>query len=280
MSEGYLITNCSMKNLTQVEILVKSIRFFDPTRPISIATHESDLKKYLLYIDREIQVTDSVKIPTAFYFHCLLSSPYEKTIAFYPDQILTNFNPDVWENLRGMNSIVLPKNRYSFNKEKIENTSYHHGAIEQKSFDEASNLNAIFFNKSKGCDYVFGLAIRIASQYNQNAFIDFFADKENHSMPSFPEYLWPEWLMSLMSKILNFKVTKYDFIDCIDLSPRENSYVNNNWSKKLWPEFLSYWVNDEGSIKIENYVQLGLVKYSTSSWLTDASLTNLRKKYI
>ena len=267
-----------MKNLTQVEILVKSIRFFDPTRPISIATHESDLKKYLLYIDKEIQVTKSIKIPTAFYFHCLLNS--DKTIAFYPDQILTNFNPDVWENLRGMNSVVIPKTRYSFNGEKIDNNSYYHGAVEEKSFGESSILNSIFFNKSKGCDYVFGLAIRIASQYNQNEFIDFFSNKPDHAMPSFPEYLWPEWLMTLMSKILGFKITKYDFIHCIDLSSRENSYVNNNWSKKQWPEFLSHWVNDEGSIKIENYVQLGLVKYSTSSWLTDASLTNLRKKYI
>ena len=47
-----------------------------------------------------------------------------------------------------------------------------------------------------------------------------------------------------------------------------------------WPEFLSYWVNEQGDIKIENYVQLGLVKYNTSAWLTDSTLINLRKKFI
>ena len=280
MSEGYLITNCSMKNLTQVELLVKSIRFFDPHRPISIVTDEKNLKKYLLYIDHEIFIENESKIETAFYFHSLLNSPYDKTIAFYPDQILTNFNPDVWENLRGMNSIVLPKNRYSFNKEIINSELYHHSSIEEKGFNDSSILNAIFFNKSKGCDYVFGLAVMIASQYDQNEFIEFVSTMEVNSMPPMPEYLWPEWLMTFMARTLNFKITKFDFVECVDLSVRENSYVNDNWSKKAWPEFLSYWVNDHGSIKIENYVQLGLIRYNTSSWLTEITLDNLRKKYI
>jgi hypothetical protein len=279
MSEGYLIVNCRKENLTQVELLVKSIRYFDSGRPISIVVNEQELKKYLLYIDKEILLQNNT-IKTASYFHSLLKSPYEKTIAFDPDQILTNFNPDVWESLRGMNSIVLPKDRFNFNGEKISAELYHRGAVEEKSFGESSILNAVFFNRSKGCDYVFGLAVLIASQYNQNEFIDFFADKELNSMPSFPEYLWPEWLMSMIAKTLNFKITKFNFVDCIDLSPRENSYVNDHWSKRPWPEFLSYWINDLGSIKIENYVQLGLIKYNTNAWLTDQSLTNLRKKYI
>ncbi len=280
MSEGYLITNCSLKNATQVEILAKSIRFFDSERPISIVVDQAGVKDLICHIDEEIVMDTDSEIPVANYFHSLLSSPYEKTIAFQPDQILTNFNPAVWENLRGMNSIVIPKTRYSFNGEKITPDVYHNGAIEEKSFDDSSILNAIFFNKSKGCDYVFGMAVVIASQYNQNEFIDFFAEIPDNSMPPFPEYLWPEWVMTLMSRILNIKITKFDFIDCIDLSTRENSYVNNNWAKRRWPEFLSYWVNDQGSIKIENYVQLGLVKYATGAWLTETSLTNLRKKYI
>jgi hypothetical protein len=258
---------------------IKSIRLFDKERPISIIAHEDNLKKYLLYIDQEIYIEPS-SILSATYFHSLLASPYTKTIAFNPDQILTNFNIDVWENLRGMNSIVMPKTRSSFNGELLDYSLYTEGSTEQKSFGEGSIIDAIFFNKDKGCDYVFGMAVLIASKYDQNEFIDFFADKENNAMPPFPKYLWPEWLMSMMSKILGLKVTKFDFVNLIDLSIRENSYVNDNWSKKPWPEFLSYWVNDRGDIKIENYVQLGLVKYNTSAWLTTETLTNLRKKFI
>ena len=279
MTEGYLIVNCSMKNLTQVELLIKSIRLFDKERPISIIAHEDNLKKYLLYIDQEIYIEPS-SILSATYFHSLLASPYTKTIAFNPDQILTNFNIDVWENLRGMNSIVIPKTRSSFNGELLDYSLYTEGSTEQKSFGEGSIIDAIFFNKDKGCDYVFGMAVLIASNYDQNQCIDFFADKENNAMPPFPQYLWPEWLMSLMYKILGLKLTKFDFVNLIDLSIRENSYVNDQWSKKPWPEFLSYWVNDQGDIKIENYVQLGLVKYNTSAWLTAETLTNLRKKFI
>jgi hypothetical protein len=279
MTEGYLIVDCKMKNLTQVELLIKSIRLFDKERPISIIAHENNLKKYLLYIDQEIFLEPD-EILSATYFHSLLASPYTKTIAFNPDQILTNFNIDVWENLRGMNSIVMPKTRSSFNGELLDCSLYTEGSTEQKSFGEGSIIDAIYFNRDKGCDYVFGMAVLIASQYNQNEFIDFFADKENNAMPPFPKYLWPEWLMSFMYKILGLKITKFDFVNLIDLSLRENSYVNDQWSKKPWPEFLSYWVNDQGDIKIENYVQLGLVKYNTSAWLTAETLTNLRKKFI
>jgi hypothetical protein len=278
MTEGYLIVNCSMKNLTQVELLIKSIRLFDKERPISIIAHEDNLKKYLLYIDQEIYL-ESSEVISSTYFYSLLASPYTKTIAFNPDQILTNFNVDVWENLRGMNSIVMPKTRSSFNGELLDYSLYTEGSIEQKSFGEGSIIDVIYFNKDKGCDYVFGMAVLISYYYNQNEIIDFFSDKENNAMPPFPKYLWPEWLMSMMYKTLVLKIAKYDFINLIDLSVRENSYVNDNWSKKPWSEFLSYWVNEQGDIKIENYVQLGLVKYNTSAWLTADTLTNLRKKF-
>lgn len=281
MSEGYLITDCSMKNLTQVELLIKSIKCFDPTKPISIIAHEKNLKKYLLYVDNEIFIEKNKRsIPTAVYFHSLLQSPYEKTITFQPDQLLTDFDPSVWENLRGMNSIVLPKTRFSFNGQTIDSSIYHKGDLEEKSFETSSILNSLYFNKTKGCDYVFGMCVLIASKYNQHTFIDFLAANELTSMPTLPEYLWPEWLMTLMYKILPAKMTKFDYLHCVDLSIRENSYVNNNWSKRPWTEFLSYWVNETGSIKIENFVQNGLIKYNTSAWLTEETLANLRKKYI
>lgn len=282
MNEGYLIVNCVKSNLTQVELLIKSIRFFDKERPISIVTNEPDLVKYLLYVDNDIFLDPETVFnnDTALYFQSLLKSPYEKTIAFLPDQILTNFNPEVWENLRGMNSIVIPKTRSNFNGEQLPNSVYYHSAIEEKSFGEGSILNAIFYNKNKGCDYALGMAVLISIYYNQNEYIDFFSEFENNAMPAFPEYIWPGWIISLIGKILSFKLSKFDFIDCIDLSLRENSYINDQWSKKPWSEFLSYWVNESGNIKIENYIQSGLIKYNTNAWLTENTLTNLRKKFI
>jgi len=279
MSEGYLIVGCSMKNLTQVELLAKSIRLADPARPISIISHEAGLKDYILHIDQEILFESKRMNSTAVYFHSLLKSPYEKTIAFLPDQLLIDFNTDVWENLRGMNSIVIPKTVKSFNGEIISADQTARGQIEQQSFSEQSVLNAIFFNRNKACDYIFGMCSLLAHNYNQNTFIDFFAG-QNHSMPSFPEKIWPSWLLSMMAQMLPAKITKFNFLECVDLSPREQCYTNNNWATKAWPEFLSCWVNDTGSIKIENFVQTGLVKYNTSSWLTDANLTNLRRRYI
>ena len=61
----------------------------------------------------------------------------------------------------------------------------------------------------------------------------------------------------------------------IKRSKQENNFINNNWTRR-WSEFLTYWVNDSGVVKIENFVQLGLVKYESCGWLNDESLTNLK----
>lgn len=277
MSEGYLILNCKNNNELQVELLVKSIRFFDKSRPISIIG-KIDNTSIANIIDKLIKIElPDQDIVVAEYFKSLLESPYEKTIAFLPDQILTDFDVNIWENLRGLNSIVLPKTIKNYNNEVISESDYYLRSIEKQTFDENSILNAVYYNKSKGCDYIFGLAITMASQYDQNKFIEFGSNFENHAMPSWPEYIWPEWLMTLLFKIFPNLITKYDFINSIDLSLRENSH-DKNWANKIWPEFLSYWINESGSIKIENFVQLGLIKYNTTSWLNDINLNNLRKK--
>lgn len=280
MSEGYLIVNCSMKNLTQVELLIKSIRLHDPSRPISIIAHEKNLSSYILYVDNEIYIDKKRKGESTLYFDSLLASPYEKTIAFEPDQLLTEFNPAVWENLRGMNCIVIPKTRFNFDNTELKHDKFTKTLVENKSFNTDSCLNAIYFNRTKGCDYVFGLAALIAGHYTQHEFVDFAGSLPNNALPNFPENIWPAWIMSLLSKVVEFKIAKFDFIKCIDFSPRDNDIASANWTTKKWTEFLTYWVNDTGSIKVENFVQQGLIKYSTSAWLNEQTLTNLRKKYI
>jgi hypothetical protein len=271
MSEGYLIVNANMDNQVGVELLIRNIVKIDPYRPVSVIVNDNDIK----FIEADDVIYSNEENPTLGYFKALLASPYDKTIALLPDQLLTAFDIIVWENLRGLDSIVLPKNRYSFNGQIIDPTLYNTASTELKSFGLSSIPNAIFFNKDKGCDNIFGLAAILCANYDQDDYINFFVDKE-HEMPSFPKFIWNSWVMSLLQIITSGKISTFDFMHCIDLSKQENNYVNNNWTRR-WSEFLTYWVNDDGVLKIENFVQSGLVKYESCGWLTEEAILNLKK---
>lgn len=271
MSEGYLIINGTKENSTEINLLITSIKKIDSVRPVSVVVDDSAAG--FIDADQVIRLADSN--PTLCYFKSMIASPYTKTIALLPDQILTYFDTAVWENLRSLDSVVLPRNRYLFNNEIIDPFMYNSSSMEIKSFGLASVPNAIFFNKEQGCDYIFGLATVLCANYDRDSYIDHFADKE-HEMPSFPEYIWPSWILSLLQSITEQKISTYDFMHCIDLSRQENNYFNNNWSKR-WSEFLTYWVNEECTLKIENFVQQGLVKYESPGWLTDEILENFKK---
>lgn len=272
MSEGYLIINGTTENSIEIDLLIKSIKKIDPERPVSVIVNSVAAK----FIEADSVIILNEHNPTLCYFKSMLLSPYTKTIGLLPDQLLTYFDLSLWENLRGLDSIVLPEHRYLFNNEVIDPLMYSSSSTEIKSFGINSIPNAIFFNKDKGCDYIFGLASVLCSSYDQDSYIQFFANKE-HEMPPFPKFIWPSWVLSLLQSITEKKISTLDFMHCIDLSKQENNYINNNWTKR-WSEFLTYWVNDECVLKIENFVQHGLVKYESRGWLTDEILENFKNK--
>lgn len=271
MNEGYLILNATKDNTTEISLLIRSIKRQDPDRGVSVAVIDSSNFNFA-EADQIISVNE--ENPTLNYFKSLLASPYDKTIALLPDQVLTIFNPAIWENLRSMDPIILPKHRYSFNGSIIDPSVYTAANTELKNFGLNSVSNAIFLNRDKGADDVLGLAVILCANYDQDDYINFFIDQE-HSMPSFPKYVWPSWILSLIQSITDCKISTFDFMHCIDLSSQENNFVNSYWSKK-WCEFLTYWVNGIGTLKIENFVQHGLVKYETAGWLTEEVLTNFK----
>jgi hypothetical protein len=271
MDEGYLIINGHSENILEVNLLIHSIKKIDSKRPVCVAVNSKDVK--FIQADKIIYIEESN--PTVAFFKSMLDSPYVKTIALLPDQILTSFDTNIWENLRGMGPIVLPEHKFAFNDEIINPSLYSLNQEEIKSFNISSIPNAIYFNKEKECDDIFGLAVILSSNYQQHDYIDFFVDQE-HSMPPFPNFIWPTWMLSFLQTITDDKIRIFDFMHCIDLSKQENNYVNNNWTKR-WSEFLTYWVNEDGILKIENFVQRGLVKYESSAWLTQEVQQNLKK---
>jgi hypothetical protein len=275
MNEGYLIIGANKDTVRQTNLLISSIRYNDPTRPVAVATQDKSIQKEFT-ADTVVVVPYEDDITTVFKSYLL--SPYEKTIAFQTNQLLTDFTPSVWENLRGMNSIVILKTRHSHCMSAIDPMVYYKSSTEQKSFSTHSLINAIYFNKEQGSDYVFGLAVVIASNYDQNLLIDYFSNKEN-SMPAFPKYIWPEWLMSLFYQCLEYKIVKYDFVRLIDLRRREMIDQQDDWNSSNWQDFLTYWVTQDGLVKIENFIQLGLIQFRGDEWLDDRYIKHLESRF-
>ena len=276
-NEGYLIPLVTSENLWQAELLASSIKAIDPDKRV-VAISQTKLSSTDL--DEVIQLDGLCDDDNFNYFFTLLHSPFEKTIAFLPDQILTKFNVAAWESLRGLGGVVLPKNRYSFSGELISDTVYWRGNIENKSFDRTSNINAVYINKSEGADELLGFALNLCSSYQQDTAIDWVKEKNKLNqevlLPFFPEYLWSEWVVSFITTLNPERVKRFDFVNCIDLSKQEMNHWNAIWSKESWSTFLNYWVTETPEIKIENFIQHGLIRYQHTGWLTDDRIRLLK----
>lgn len=268
-TEGYLIPLVTSDNLWQAELLAHSIKAADPGRSV-VAVSRAQLSSS--EIDQIIQLDGLCDDDNFNYFFSLLHSPFEKTMAFLPDQILTKFNVSVWESLRGLGGMVMPKNRHSFSGEPILDSVYWRGNIENKSFGRTSNINAIYINRSEGAAELLGFALTLCGSYDQDAAIEWVREKnqQNQSvlLPFFPEYLWSEWVVSFITTLNPERVKRFDFVNCIDLGRQELNHSNTVWSHEPWSTFLNYWVTAAPEIKIENFIQLGLIRYQHTGWLT------------
>lgn len=277
-TEGYLIVHLNKDNIDQVELLAGSIKAIDATRRVVSITN--DEIKTINNVDEVIRLDGLCDDGTFNYFFSLLNSPFEKTVALMPDQILTAFNVDVWESLRGLGAMVVPKNRFAFNGEVIDTRAYWKGSIEHKSFNQTTNINAVYYNKAEGADELLGFALNLCGSYKQDDAIEWSKIKNNDNedvmLPFFPEFLWQEWVITFIRTLNPELIKEFDFVPCIDLSMQEMNHWNGIWSRENWNKFLNYWVSDVPEIKIENFIQRGLVRYQHTGWLTDDNIKLLK----
>lgn len=279
MNEGYLIPLLTPENRDQVDLLSAMIKAWDPSRKIAAVSKVS--VDDLPHVDEVIVLDELVDDTTFNYFLSLLNSPFDKTIAFYPDQVLTAFNTGVWESLRGLGSMVVLSSRSAFNGDPVPESQYWKGDIEIKSFGMASNLNAIYFDKQQDAKDILGFAIALCGNYNHDAALEWVNEKNSQGdelfLPFFPEFLWPEWIISFIRTVSSDKIISFDFLDSIDLGKQEMNQDNIKWNTEHWNRFLSYWVTDAGELKIENFIQLGLIRYHNSGWLSDDVKNKLKR---
>lgn len=275
-SEGYTIVAVNANNITQVELLAHTIKKFDNTRPIA-AIVNSQVIESIKFVD-EIIVSGPEHNDSLQYFHNVVASPYDRTICLMPNQLLTCFDISVWEHLRSFGPVVLLKDKISFAYEKLNTDLYWNSYIEQATFSISSNLNIAYYDKHKGSNDICDLAIKLFDNYNHGSYLSWHTkhkEKTEVELPVFPENIRAEYIMSLLCTILGDTISRINFVDNIDLSIQDRNSANSKWSNDDWNNFLRHWVTDQSELKIENYIQHGLISYGSSDWLTPEIIRNM-----
>ena len=280
MKEVYII-HCENENeILPAELLSKTIKHFDASRQVIVttsvpATSFSDGVDVNIYLD--------TGNPTLNYFKAIVDIECDRAIYFKPDQLLTHFSNECWETLRNLSSIVTLKTRFSFAGETIEPTVYYQDSININNLSTTKNVNAVFFDFTKNARQLLGFCIDFSSDYNYKNIKTYISDQINNgvqiSLPTFPEYIWPSWVLSYVSLIFEEEFIEFDFLENIDVSKQDYNTGDHVWSSRSWNKFLSYWISDQGQIKIENFIQSGLLKYQTTAWLDDIIIDKLQTAY-
>lgn len=277
MTEGYLILGDD-DNIDIVSLLATSIKSFDSDRKIAVVTYK-DTKK-IEGVDIIVNAEEFIPPSTELqYFYRVIKSPFDRTIAFISNQLLLSFDVNVWETLRGLGPVVLHNKRYSYSYEEISADSYWDSRIEKETFDITPVLNAGYFDKTLGSDDIMGLAMDIAGKYDHIEYVEWltlYKLNDEVYLPKFPDNLWPEWIVAFIATITENKIKFYNFINCVDLKKQDNNAFNDKWKKQSWNKFLNYWVTEEGQIKIENFIQTGLLHYGKCNWLSKEDLINIK----
>lgn len=280
MKEVYVI-HCENENeILSAELLSKTITHFDSSRQVVITTPVS-ASQFSAGVNVN-EYTDTGN-PTLNYFKAIVDVDCDRAIYFKSDQLLTHFSSECWETLRNLSSIVTLKTRFSFSGETIEPSVYYQDSININNLSTTKNVNAVFFDFTKTARQLLGFCIDFSSDYNYKNIKTYITDQINNgvqiSLPTFPEFIWPSWVLSYVSLVFEDEFIEFDFLENIDVSKQEYNTGDHTWSSRSWNKFLSYWISDHGQIKIENFIQSGLLRYQTTAWLDDIIIDKLQTAY-
>jgi len=278
MKEIYLI-NCSNKaELDQAKVLAVSLRHFDKSRPVYIAGPKELEEQYPNFITFGYESEGNY---THDYFTALIESDFDRAIYFTPWQICQYFDPAVWEPLRNLTPIVGLNIKKMYNESIIDPSVYFEDKVNIATLNTTFNNSAIYVDNTKNAKKIIGSCIDLAASYSLdevNQVVEKLLEenKEVALLDNFPDSVWPSWVLSLYSIVYEDLFFKYDFVNNIDLS-RQECANNEQWRTSKWNHFLRYHVDNDGILRIENFVQKGLVTYRDPSWLSDDNIVKLLK---
>jgi hypothetical protein len=270
MSKGIITYANNEQYIKQAVILAVTARK-NSNLPVSLVVPESVVvdDSFRNYFDTVISLELSVG-PDRGLLDTLTNSPYENTLFLYSDSLVLSDINDIYAQL-DFYDIVMNDQLLDFKGSNITRQLY-----EQRKIIVKNNLtdvwsNAILYKKTDNLLEWTKLAHRIIT------FWQFFRDQH------LTEYGIDDKLrlkfntaLCLAMKLADTTVARG--FPLTTLSMQEENTASLAWANLDWFVFLNAWILDNGQVKVENYVQSGILHYG-KSWMNDDIYNRLLKVY-
>lgn len=251
--------NDKFKYVEQAYFLAKSIKKFNPTESVCIITNDDvseygDIFDHVVRIEQDDTIYSSWRIENRAKVFDL--TPYDETIVFDSDVLLTHSTEDLWT--------LLDSKELYFTTEVINHrgNAITQDTVHRKTFIENNLPNiysAFFYFKSTDKNKEFFNLLKSVVQNYQEVYKALTPKCEQ-------KFCSIDVSIAICCKILDIKIDKNVWPVIHMKTPLQDLQRVNNWSDSL----LIY-ANDDG-IFINNYKQFGILHYVEKNFTENSSI--------
>lgn len=267
---GYLIIAQSKEERRQASACAFSIKNTNPNASTSLAV--SDLNavevEYEEAFDNIIELPYNAKnVARANDWQSWWITPYSETIVFDCACIVNTNLDTIWDYCENSYDLVFPGTIKDFRHEVVTDDP-------RKQWYDKFKLTSVYtswfyFKKNEAAmDY-----FKLADPYMQN-YIDLYHNK-----------LEPQYVPDIFDSNLLHSMILQDMamLDCIDynLSYMDMDLVSYRYKDKVqkWTDYLNVWSRANGTVKLQNYANTGILYYKEADFLTDEIYNGQRNSY-
>ena len=194
-------------------------------------------------------------------------TPYESNIVIDCACILNTDITTIWDYLDDNYSLCFSSRISDFRGDKVYRDNRY---VEYEGYKLPQLWTSWFYFKKNeyAMDY-----FKLSDPYQQN-YNDLYINKFDPQ--HVPHYYDPNLLHRLTIKDMVYEYCTDDILNYIDMD-----LVSTYFHKKVakWIDYLNVWSRDSGTIKIQNYANIGLLFYKEEDFLTDDIFDAQRNTY-
>lgn len=267
---GYLIIAQSQEERRQASACAFSIKNTNPNASTSLAV--SDLNavevEYEEAFDNIIELPYNAKnVARANDWQAWWITPYNETIVIDCACIVNTNLDTIWDYCESSYDLVFPGTIKDFRHEIVSDDP-------RKQWYDKFKLTSVYtswfyFKKNEvAMDY-----FKLADPYMQH-YIDLYQNKLE------PQYVPDNFDSNLLHSMI---LQDSAMLDCIDynLSYMDMDLVSYRYKDKVqkWTDYLNVWSRANGTVKLQNYANTGILYYKEADFLTDEIYNGQRNSY-
>lgn len=270
MNNGYLIPAISEAERRQAVALAYSIRIHNPEAQVSLVVGElGDIEQWEEEpFDTIIEYPFAYKVnPRSNDWQLWWVTPYENTIVMDSAMIVSCDMQTIWDYCIYTHDIVFPGTIKDFRGDAW-------GHDERYTWLEKYNIQPMytawfFFKKTEDTmDY-----FKLGDPYMQN-YIEVF------NLRFEPQHVPKDYENNIMHGVIANDSARTDIVDN-NLQYTDMDLVSKMFEERVprWTDYLNVWVRGNGTVKIQNFANTGILYYKEPDFLTEDIFNGQRNTY-